>query len=113
MTENTYTTPSGTIQYWVNTDAQYASPQLIFLPGLTADHRLMVENGNRIVDGLRAVMRALKVENAGAAGVHFAVDYLTAATRAVLSGSGCSVKTTRGSSRRTRRFTPASRAAYA
>ncbi len=30
---------------------------------LTADHRLMVENGNRIVDGLRAVMRALKVEN--------------------------------------------------
>ncbi len=29
---------------------------------LTADHRLMLENSNRIVDGLRAVMRALKVE---------------------------------------------------
>ncbi len=30
--------------------------------------------------------RALNVENAGASGVHFAVDYLTAATRSVLSG---------------------------
>ena len=30
--------------------------------------------------------RALNVENDGASGVHFAVDYLTAATRAVLSG---------------------------
>ena len=30
--------------------------------------------------------RALNVENDGAAGVHFAVDYLTAATKAVLSG---------------------------
>ncbi len=29
---------------------------------LTADHRLMVENGVRIVDGLRAVMRALNVD---------------------------------------------------
>jgi len=28
---------------------------------LTADHRLMLENSTRIVDGLRAVMRALKV----------------------------------------------------
>ncbi|MBO4883956.1 MAG: glutamate synthase subunit beta [Clostridia bacterium] len=35
--------------------------------------------------------RALNVENAGAAGVHFAVDYLTAATRAVLSGGEPSV----------------------
>ncbi len=30
---------------------------------LTADHRLMLENSIRIVDGLRAVMRALNVEN--------------------------------------------------
>lgn len=30
---------------------------------LTADHRLMLERGVRIVDGLRAVMRALNVEN--------------------------------------------------
>ena len=29
---------------------------------LTCDHRLMVENSSRIVDGLRAVMRALNVE---------------------------------------------------
>ena len=29
---------------------------------LTADHRLMVENGIRVVDGLRAVMRALNVK---------------------------------------------------
>ena len=29
---------------------------------LTADHRLMIENSTRIVDGLRAVMRALNVE---------------------------------------------------
>lgn len=29
---------------------------------LTADHRLMIENSERIVDGLRAVMRALNVE---------------------------------------------------
>lgn len=31
--------------------------------------------------------RALNVENAGAQGVHFAVDYLTAATKSVLSGA--------------------------
>ena len=30
---------------------------------LTADHRLMLENGKRIVDGLRAVMRALDVKD--------------------------------------------------
>lgn len=30
---------------------------------LTADHRLMLENSVRVVDGLRAVMRALRVEN--------------------------------------------------
>ncbi|MBQ3424690.1 MAG: glutamate synthase subunit beta [Clostridia bacterium] len=35
--------------------------------------------------------RALSVENAGAAGVHFAVDYLTAATQGVLSGTEPSV----------------------
>ena len=35
--------------------------------------------------------RALNVENDGAPGVHFAVDYLTAATRAVLSGGTPSI----------------------
>ena len=39
MNERTYTTPSGKIHYWVN----LISPDgitLVFLPGLTADHRL-------------------------------------------------------------------------
>ncbi len=40
MTEHTYTTPCGTIHYWVNGEAKHKTPQLIFLPGLTADHRL-------------------------------------------------------------------------
>ena len=40
MQERTYTTPCGEIHYWVNKDAAKASPQLLFLPGLTADHRL-------------------------------------------------------------------------
>lgn len=39
MTEKTYTTPSGMIHYWIQiTDADLAT--LVFLPGLTADHRL-------------------------------------------------------------------------
>lgn len=39
MTERTYTTPSGTIHYWINmTDRDGVT--LAFLPGLTADHRL-------------------------------------------------------------------------
>ena len=39
MTEKTYTTPLGTIHYWIHIiDADIAT--LVFLPGLTADHRL-------------------------------------------------------------------------
>lgn len=39
MTEKTYKTPSGTIHYWINViDANIVT--LVFLPGLTADHRL-------------------------------------------------------------------------
>lgn len=39
MTEKTYRTSSGTIHYWINViDADMAT--LVFLPGLTADHRL-------------------------------------------------------------------------
>lgn len=39
MNEKTYTTPLGTIHYWVHImDANIAT--LVFLPGLTADHRL-------------------------------------------------------------------------
>lgn len=39
MVEKTYTTPLGTIHYWMHiVDADIAT--LVFLPGLTADHRL-------------------------------------------------------------------------
>lgn len=40
MTERIYDTPRGPIHYWVNKEAECSSPQLVFLPGLTADHRL-------------------------------------------------------------------------
>lgn len=40
MTEKTYQTPCGIIHYWMNAEAEHKTPQLIFLPGLTADHRL-------------------------------------------------------------------------
>ncbi len=39
MTEKTYATPLGTIHYWVS-KAEAGAPPLVFLPGLTADHRL-------------------------------------------------------------------------
>jgi len=40
MLERIYKTPNGEIHYWVNQMAEQDRPQLIFLPGLTADHRL-------------------------------------------------------------------------
>ena len=40
MLEQTYETPCGIIHYWINKTAEHADPQLVFLPGLTADHRL-------------------------------------------------------------------------
>ncbi|MBE5849942.1 MAG: alpha/beta hydrolase [Lachnospiraceae bacterium] len=40
MTEQIYTTRCGNIHYWINKDAEENKPQLVFLPGLTADHRL-------------------------------------------------------------------------
>ncbi len=39
MKEKTYQTPSGTIHYWIN-EYRYERITLVFLPGLTADHRL-------------------------------------------------------------------------
>ena len=39
MTEKMYATPSGEIHYWVS-PGQKDRPWLVFLPGLTADHRL-------------------------------------------------------------------------
>ena len=40
MFERTYKTPCGEIHYWVGGPAEHPGPQLVFLPGLTADHRL-------------------------------------------------------------------------
>ncbi|MCI9468003.1 MAG: alpha/beta hydrolase [Oscillospiraceae bacterium] len=39
MTEKTFRTPCGVIHYWTN-EFSPAHPALVFLPGLTADHRL-------------------------------------------------------------------------
>ena len=40
MKENTYQTPCGTIRYWSNREGTDTDAALVFLPGLTADHRL-------------------------------------------------------------------------
>lgn len=40
MTEKTYATPCGNIHYWTSEKKNDDQPTLIFLPGLTADHRL-------------------------------------------------------------------------
>lgn len=40
MIEKTYKTPCGTIHYWINKNAYNAKVSLVFLPGLTAGHRL-------------------------------------------------------------------------
>ena len=40
MIERTYSTPCGSIHYWVNGETADPSRALVLLPGLTADHRL-------------------------------------------------------------------------
>ena len=40
MRERAYETPKGAIRYWIGDQAAEKRPQLVFLPGLTADHRL-------------------------------------------------------------------------
>jgi pimeloyl-ACP methyl ester carboxylesterase len=40
MTEKTHPTPCGTIHYWINQPINQEQMTLVFLPGLTADHRL-------------------------------------------------------------------------
>ncbi len=40
MIEKIYKTSCGDIHYWINNKAIHSEPSLIFLPGLTADHRL-------------------------------------------------------------------------
>ena len=43
MIKRTHETPCGCIHYWVSRAAETNSPQLVFLPGLTADHRLFIK----------------------------------------------------------------------
>ena len=40
MTEKTYSTPKGTIHYRISAEPRGSGVSLVFLPGLTADHRL-------------------------------------------------------------------------
>ena len=40
MEEKSYPTDHGDIRYWISTEPKDEKPQLVFLPGLTADHRL-------------------------------------------------------------------------
>ena len=40
MREKTWETPCGTIHYWINDRIDDRKLTLVFLPGLTADHRL-------------------------------------------------------------------------
>lgn len=40
MIERIHKTIHGDIHYWINNTAEKSEPQLVFLPGLTADHRL-------------------------------------------------------------------------
>lgn len=40
MLEKTYTTPCGEIHYWIGPNIDSSRETLVFLPGLTADHRL-------------------------------------------------------------------------
>ena len=40
MIEKTYETPCGAIHYWIGKEADNLDASLVFLPGLTADHRL-------------------------------------------------------------------------
>lgn len=40
MAEKRFQTELGTIHYWISDEAADPKPQLVFLPGLTADHRL-------------------------------------------------------------------------
>lgn len=43
MQERTYKTRCGKIHYWLNKASKATKPQLVFLPGLTADHRLFTK----------------------------------------------------------------------
>lgn len=50
MIEKTYETSKGTIHYWISDDVKNELLTLVFLPGLTADHRLF-EKQTEVFDG--------------------------------------------------------------
>ena len=58
MLEKIYNTPCGIIRYWINKIGDSSKPSLIFLTGLTADHRLFekqisyFENNTRFLFGM-------------------------------------------------------------
>lgn len=62
---------------------------------LTADHRLMLENSDRVVDGLRAAMRALNVENGIIAIEDNKPDAIAAMQKAIRGRKGVEVRVLR------------------
>ena len=63
MIEKVYSTPCGVIHYWVSDNTDNNDISLVFLPGLTADHRLFnkqieyFEGNIMFWYGMRLVMR--------------------------------------------------------
>lgn len=56
MIEKTYETPSGIIHYWTNDAVESSQNALIFLPGLTADHRLFEKQIEYFKDTYRVLV---------------------------------------------------------
>lgn len=56
MIEKTYETPSGIIHYWTNDAVESSQSNLIFLPGLTADHRLFEKQIEYFKDTYRVLV---------------------------------------------------------
>ena len=56
MIEKTYETPNGVIQYWTNDGDELSQSALIFLPGLTADHRLFEKQIEYFKDTYRVLV---------------------------------------------------------
>ena len=56
MIEKTYETPSGIIHYWTNDAVKSYQSALVFLPGLTADHRLFEKQIEYFKDTYRVLV---------------------------------------------------------
>lgn len=52
MEEKIFETKLGSIHYWINKEAEHDAPQLVFLPGLTADHRVFDKQIEFVVNKL-------------------------------------------------------------